>query len=88
MIVSEPKTARSRRVVALDPETVEVLKAQAASQIADQEEWEGAWSDSGYVFTKEDGNPYHRRPTILLGTTRWPSTARPSWPTWSLPQAQ
>ena len=59
VIVSEPKTARSRRVVALDAETVEVLKAQAASQIVDQEEWEGAWSDSCYVFTKEDGNPYH-----------------------------
>jgi integrase len=30
VVVSEPKTAKGRRVVALDPGTVEVLKAQAA----------------------------------------------------------
>ena len=33
VIVSEPKTARGRRSIALDVETVEVLKAQAARQL-------------------------------------------------------
>ena len=33
VIVSEPKTARGRRSIALDAETVEVLKAQAAKQL-------------------------------------------------------
>jgi hypothetical protein len=42
-----------------DPGTIEALKAQAARQLADQDEWEGGWSDSGYVFTREDGEPYH-----------------------------
>jgi integrase/predicted RNA-binding Zn-ribbon protein involved in translation (DUF1610 family) len=59
VIVSEPKTARGRRSIALDPETVEVLKAQAARQLAEQEEWGEAWIDSGYLCTKEDGTPYH-----------------------------
>jgi len=55
VIVSEPKTARGRRSIALDPETVEVLKAQAARQLAEQDDWGDAWTDSGHVFTKEDG---------------------------------
>ena len=59
VITSEPKTARGRRSIALDPGTIEALKAQAARQLEDQNEWEGAWVDSGYVFTREDGEPYH-----------------------------
>ena len=48
VVVSEPKTARGRRSIALDAETVEVLKAQAARQLAEQGEWGEAWADSGY----------------------------------------
>ena len=59
VIVSEPKTARGRRSIAIDPETVAVLKAQAAQQLRDQQEWGEAWSDSGYVFTRPDGSPHH-----------------------------
>src|ERR1035437_2804279 len=63
VIVSEPKTARGRRSIALDHETVDVLKAQAARQLADQQEWDEAWVDSGYVFTREDGKTY--RPEVV-----------------------
>ena len=59
VIVSEPKTARGRRSIALDVETVEVLKAQAARQLAEQQQFGEAWTDSGYLCTKEDGEPYH-----------------------------
>ena len=59
VIVSEPKTARGRRSIALDPETVEVLKTQAARQLAEQQQWGEAWTDSGYICTKGDGTPYH-----------------------------
>jgi integrase len=55
VVVSEPKTAKGRRVIALDPGTVEVLKAQAARQLDEQEEWDDAWVDSGLVFTLENG---------------------------------
>jgi integrase len=59
VVVSEPKTARGRRSVALDPETIEVLKAQAARQLEDQDEWGDGWTDTGLVFTKENGETLH-----------------------------
>jgi integrase len=55
--VHEPKTARGRRVVALDPQTVGVLRGQAARQLAEQAESEG-W-ETGLVFTNEDGQALH-----------------------------
>lgn len=36
VVVSEPKTAKGRRVIAPDPPTVEVLKGQAARQLEEQ----------------------------------------------------
>jgi integrase len=57
VVVSEPKTARGRRSIALDPETVAVLKGQAARQLAAQADWQEGWIDSGYVFTTENGEP-------------------------------
>src|SRR5665647_780991 len=59
VVVSEPKTAKGRRSVALDPETVEVLKRQAARQLEDQDRKGDAWTDTGLVFTKEDGEAWH-----------------------------
>ncbi len=56
--VHEPKTARGRRVVALDPETVAVLRNQAARQLDDQSATE-SWDDTGLVFTNEDGQALH-----------------------------
>ena len=55
--ISEPKTKRGRRTIALDPETLEALKAHAARQADEQHEWDEAWSETGYVFTREDGSP-------------------------------
>jgi integrase len=53
VVVSEPKTAKGRRVIAIDQGTVEVLKAQAARQLEQQRD-EG-WLDTGHVFTCENG---------------------------------
>jgi integrase len=55
VVVSEPKTAKGRRVVALDPGTVEVLKGQAARQLDEQHKWDAAWIETGPVFTTENG---------------------------------
>jgi len=55
VVVSEPKTAKGRRVIALDPGTVEVLKAQAARQLDEQNDWDEAWVETGLVFTVENG---------------------------------
>jgi integrase len=45
-------------VVALDPETVAVLRGQAARELAEQSTTE-SWDDTGLVFTNEDGQPLH-----------------------------
>ena len=66
VVVSEPKTARGRRSIALDPETVAVLKAQAARQLEHQADWQEGWCDSGYVFTAEDGQSLNPE-----AVTRW-----------------
>jgi integrase len=55
VVVSEPKTVKGRRVIALDQGTVEVLKAQAAGQLEEQREWDEAWVETGLVFTVENG---------------------------------
>jgi hypothetical protein len=53
-----PKSGRSR-TVALDEETVAVLKRWRTHQREERLQRGEAWTDSGYVFTREDGNPLH-----------------------------
>ncbi|MGO8684266.1 MAG: tyrosine-type recombinase/integrase [Thermoleophilia bacterium] len=53
--VSEPKTKRGRRTIALDPETLRALQNRAARQLTEQRQWAEAWLDSDYVFTRQDG---------------------------------
>jgi integrase len=55
VVVSEPKTAKGRRVIALDPVTVDVLKAQAARQLEEQMRAGDAWLETGLVFTAANG---------------------------------
>jgi len=57
--MSEPKTKRGRRTIALDPVTFEALKAHAARQADEQADWEEAWVNSNFVFTRENGEPLH-----------------------------
>ena len=56
---SEPKTKRGRRTIALDPVTLDALKVHAARQADEQAAWQESWSDSRFVFTREDGQPLH-----------------------------
>jgi len=55
VVVSEAKTAKGRRVIALDPGTVEALKDQAARQLDEQDAGGAAWVETGLVFTLENG---------------------------------
>jgi integrase/predicted RNA-binding Zn-ribbon protein involved in translation (DUF1610 family) len=57
--MSEPKTKRGRRTIALDPVTFEALKAHAARQADEQADWEEAWVNSNFVFTRENGERLH-----------------------------
>jgi integrase len=56
---SDPKTARGRRVVALDPVTVAALKACRAAQAEDKLRLGADYSGHGLVFARPDGTPLH-----------------------------
>ncbi|MFH9069674.1 tyrosine-type recombinase/integrase [Streptomyces alboflavus] len=56
---SDPKTDSGYRVVALDDDTVTVLKRHREQQDADRAEWGSAWVETGHVFTQEDGSWLH-----------------------------
>jgi integrase len=56
--VTTPKSD-SDGLVALDAETVTVLRAHRRQQLAERLAWGAAWADTGYVFTIESGQPVH-----------------------------
>jgi integrase len=56
---SDPKTARGRRVIALDPATVAALRSLRARQAQDRLIAGSAYNDLGLVFSHEDGSPLH-----------------------------
>lgn len=57
--LTEPKTARSKRAVALDPETVAVLEQRQQQWRAERDlaERAGLWQGTDYVFAGQDGRP-------------------------------
>lgn len=56
---SDPKTDSGYRVIALDDDTVSVLKRHREQQDVDRAEWGSAWVETGHVFTQEDGSWLH-----------------------------
>ena len=54
-----PKSARSRRTVALDPETVAVLRAHREAQMLERAFAGDAYVDGDLVFCDELGGPIH-----------------------------
>ncbi len=59
VFISEPKTATSRRPIALDILTVEALRSHRESQHAERLHAGQLWQDTGFVFVREDGVAYH-----------------------------
>lgn len=55
----EPKSEASGRVVSLDTETTEVLRAHGKRQARARRVLGQSWVDSGLVFTDIDGSPLH-----------------------------
>lgn len=53
--VAAPKTDSGERVVSLDARTMTVLGDWRARQRLEALEWGHAWTDTGLVFTREDG---------------------------------
>jgi integrase len=56
---SEPKTARGRRALALDPVTVAALRRHRARQLEHKLAVGARYLESGLVFTWLDGSPIH-----------------------------
>jgi integrase len=54
-LIGGTKTASSRRSFELDPATVAALRAHRARQLTERLAWGEAWTDTGLVFTREDG---------------------------------
>ena len=57
--VGDVKSTRSRRVIDLDPTTVNVLRAQRAHQLEERLLGGPEWVDTGLVFTMPDGRGWH-----------------------------
>ncbi len=51
------KSADSERQIIIDQETATVLRSWRKAQLAERIAWGPAWTDSGRVFTREDGTP-------------------------------
>lgn len=66
-----PKSARSRRTVALDPETVEALRQHRDTQLLERDFAGGGYEDRDLVFADELGEPIHpQRLTEWFGQHR------------------
>jgi len=61
LVVTEPKTAKSRRALRLSPAVVALLKAHRKVQAAERIKAANVWHESGYVFTTETGQPVDPR---------------------------
>ena len=57
--VSEPKTARGRRTISLDPRTVATLRAHRARQQGERLSAGDGYDDRDLVFAREEGSPTH-----------------------------
>lgn len=57
LVVGQPKTARSRRSIALSPDTVALLHEIRGRKIAQQLAVGEVWQNTGYVFTQAEGRP-------------------------------
>jgi len=55
----QPKTAKGRRSIALDPTTIAALQAHRVRQLEERLQWGEAWAPSDLVFTRENGTAIH-----------------------------
>jgi integrase len=70
VVAGEPKTARGRRTIALDPATVAALRQHRKRQAEERLLADPSDVDSGLVFTMPDGAPIHPNRFSLWFRTR------------------
>lgn len=54
-----PKSARGHRDISLRPETVAALRRWRKAQLAERLAWGSEWTDTGLLFTRDDGTALH-----------------------------
>lgn len=64
LLITQPKTERSRREIPLPPPVVAMLKEHRKTQLEERLRAANVWQDSGLVFTSEKGTPVE--PSSLL----------------------
>jgi integrase len=69
LVISEPKTERSRRDVPLSPRTVALLRSVKASQAAERLKAASIWVQTGLVFTTESGTAVDPRNALRAIST-------------------
>ncbi|GAA1024466.1 hypothetical protein Aple_101240 [Acrocarpospora pleiomorpha] len=57
LVACPPKSAAGRRTVALDPQTVRLLRRHEHDRRAEMTRCGQAWDEMAYVFTHQDGSP-------------------------------
>lgn len=65
LMISEPKTDRSRRVVPISPPLVALPRAHRANQQTERQAARDQWSNDGLVFATESGTAVDPRNNIL-----------------------
>ena len=66
MVFQAPKSAKSRRAISLDSDTIDMLREHRGKQLLRQVELDGAYSDQGLVFPGSLGGPID--PSVLTRT--------------------
>jgi integrase len=69
LVVTAPKTAKSRRTIRLSPPVVAALRAHRKVQAAERLAAANVWHESGFVFTTENGQPVDPRNFLRALTT-------------------
>ena len=78
LTISEPKTVRSRRLVALSGIAVEALRRRHSRQVGERLLAGSIWRESDLVFTSAVGGPVE--PGNMLRRSFWPLVARAGLP--------
>lgn len=69
LVVTEPKTEKSRRRVPLRGTALRVLQDHRKAQLAERLRASNVWTDTGHVFTTETGQPMDPRNVLRAITT-------------------
>jgi integrase len=56
-VLDDTKSEDSERIITLDKDRAESLRTWRKTQLAERLAWGAEWTDSGRVFTREDGTP-------------------------------